>query len=82
MTKKNKEKTYKTLWLFTGALLGLLVSALLELLYLRVGGVFTLWLLVGHLLFIILGVLFGRWAGPVAWKKIYIDGVRGKKYLK
>ena len=27
------------------------------------------------------GVIFGLWAGPVAWRKIYVEGARGKKYV-
>ena len=82
MNKKTKESVYKILWLVTGALFGLLVGALIELLFLKLGGAPTIWFGLVYLATIGGGFVFGRWAGPVAWKKIYIDGVRGKKYVK
>lgn len=27
------------------------------------------------------GAAFGWWIGPIAWCKIYVEGVRGKKYV-
>jgi len=81
MTKAKKEQVYKVLWLLTGFWLGILVGGVIELIYLNNGGVVSWSLGVAYLVAVILGLWLGRWAGPKAWKKIYVDGVRGPKYL-
>jgi hypothetical protein len=54
----------------------------MELAYLRLfDGEPTLWFGLIYLATIVAGYLFGRWAGPIAWRKIYVEGLRGKKYL-
>jgi hypothetical protein len=31
--------------------------------------------------FLLLGIAMGAFCGPIAWQKIYVEGVRGKKYI-
>jgi len=79
MKKENKKKLYLGLWIITGLLLGLLAGGLVEYEYLTLNASYSLSTLYG--ITIVVGGIFGVWAGPVAWKKIYVDGARGKKYI-
>ena len=81
MTRVGKEKLYKRLWLVTGFGLGVLAGGTLELIYLYNDGQVTLLFGLVYLATVAGGLYLGYLAGPVAWEKIYIDGVRGKKYV-
>jgi len=80
LNNKLKKKIYLILWVITGILFGFLIGNLIELgwLYLAWGTNLPLWI---YVVTILLGTIFGFWAGPKAWQKIYIEGARGKKYI-
>jgi len=75
-----KKFIYEELWIITGILLGTLAGGLIEYGFLLAGATtFSVYYL--YLPPMTIGFVFGIWVGPIFWKKIYIDGVRGKKYI-
>lgn len=80
MKKENKKRLYLTLWVITGVLLAILIGGLIEMLYLYYDITNAPVIAIDSLL-LISGILFGIWIGPKAWKRIYVDGARGKKYV-
>lgn len=81
MKSKGKRIVYLLLWVFTGLLLGILIGGLIEYeyLYLNITDVPRLAI---YGIAVLTGIVFGLWVGPKAWKRIYVDGARGKKYVK
>jgi Mg/Co/Ni transporter MgtE len=80
MSNELKLHIYRDLWILAGFLLGLLVGGIVEIMILNFNTIdFPIYYIYGPTMFV--GVFFGLWVGPVAWKKIYIDGARGKKYI-
>ena len=80
MKPEHKKTLYLSLWVVTGALLGVIVGALIEYLYIYtevdiVPATFI------YALAIFTGIVFGLWVGPIAWHKIYVEGARGKNYI-
>ena len=96
MDPKVKKKVYILLWIITGAMLAVIVHGSIEipvLLWANRGRqwhaflgindylqfrVIDLWVGAVEL---ILGMAFGFWIGKIAWRKVYIEGIRGKKYI-
>lgn len=80
MDKDTKKYLYIGIWLVLGGMVGFLLSEVVEL-YLTVNNEtfenkFE-WIAVA----VIIGVGFAAFLGPIAWRKIYVEGVRGKKYV-
>ena len=75
-----KKFIYEELWIITGVLLGTLVGSGIEYGFILAGATtFSVYYL--YLPPMAIGFVFGLWVGPIAWRKIYIEGVRGKKYV-
>jgi len=72
-----KKLIYQILWVITGIFLGALVAGIA---FLMAGAVIA-FLLFFYIPLAIAGAIFGWWIGPIAWRKIYVEGVRGKKYV-
>jgi hypothetical protein len=81
MKKESKRKLYLSLWIIVGILLGVIIAGVVELTYLNFKNSTNFIFIIIYLVMIFTGIITGRWIGPKAWKKIYIDGIRGKKYL-
>lgn len=81
--KKTKRLTYLALFDFFGAELGAFIALAAWCISCAIKDSWTIdctWYgAIGTL--IAMGTVFGFWAGPVAWQKIYIEGIRGKKYI-
>jgi len=82
MKKESKKKLYLVLWIIMGILFGILVSGIIELTYIKLGYTTSYLFLATYAAMIIAGIFLGLWTGPKAWQKIYVEGVRGKKYIK
>jgi hypothetical protein len=75
-----KEIAYVVLWGLTGMLVALLAGGIIELLsYWMIDRLSLTAVLYGIL--ISQGLVFGLVVGPIAWKKVYLEGARGKKYV-
>jgi hypothetical protein len=75
-----KKFIYEELWIVTGILLGVLVGGLAELALLSANTLtFSRYYVYGPA--VLAGFILGFWVGPIAWRKIYIEGVRGQKYV-
>ncbi len=72
-----KKIIYQSLWIVTGVLLGALIAGIA---FIAAGFVFA-YILFFYIPFSIAGAIFGWWVGPIAWKKVYVEGARGKKYV-
>lgn len=94
MKAKNKKIIYITCWGIVGFLLSFIIHAIIEIpvLFLLMknfdkfglGLSWNDWYLIHHILSVIiavLGIILGVKAGFIAFRKIYIEGVRGKKYM-
>lgn len=68
---------YEILWIITGLLLGILVAGIVVL----VCDAVLAFLLLFYIPLAIAGAIFGWWVGPIAWRKVYVEGFRGKKYI-
>ena len=75
-----KKFIYEELWLITGVLLGVLVGGLIEYTLLSTN-LLTFSRYYIYLPTMIAGYVLGMWLGPVAWRKIYVEGTRGQKYV-
>jgi len=84
MTKKDKKIIYYILWIFAGILMSVLAIGMLQLFSIIYGvQIEPDWLSAFlTLCILVLGLLFGIWAGVESWNKIYVQGVRGEKYTK
>jgi|GEM_PF-1592949 len=80
MKNESKRTLYLSLWIVTGLLLGILFGGLIEYEYLILD-VTVLSKVFIYTSAILTGIVFGFWIGPKAWKKIYVDGARGQKYI-
>lgn len=83
-----KKFFYLVLWIFLGLILSFIFHSLIEMIYLGLAQkndwlvtwtlsgdcALPMWLVIG---LPILGVIFGLWCGFIAWRKIYIEKVRG-----
>jgi len=96
MNPKLKKTIYILLWLILGLMLGIIIHGAIEIPLLpwaNRGGewhpflgikdyaqfkVIDLWM---GVIEVVLGIALGFLAGNIAWRKIYIEGVRGKKYI-
>jgi hypothetical protein len=75
-----KKFTYFVLWVLTGLVFGTLLAGLIELRALYFDGGLTLeGVLYGIL--VTQCALLGLALAPIAWQKIYVEGVRGKQYV-
>jgi hypothetical protein len=81
MKTNDKRRLYLLLWLLTGLLLGILVGGLLEYIWLYYDMDTDMVRLGIYSLTIVTGLIFGYIVGPKAWKMIYVNGARGKKYV-
>jgi len=75
-----KKFIYEELWLMLGITTGFLVGGILEyflLIYLSLD--FSKYFI--YFPTMAIGFGLGMWLGPIAWRKIYVEGVRGKKYV-
>ncbi len=79
--KNAKEILYLVLWVITGILLMLLLGGIVEFVSLELYGGLSLTLVLYGTMTAI-GMVLGIILGPLAWHKIYVEGVRGKKYTK
>jgi hypothetical protein len=80
MNTKMKKTTYLVLWVITGVLFAILVGAIIEgMSYWVLDRLSLTAVLYGVL--VTIGFFAGIIIGPKAWKMIYIDGARGKKYV-
>jgi hypothetical protein len=75
-----KQLLYLFLWLVAGGMLGFLIAGVIELKSLIIFGELTLQSVLYGIM-ITEGVILGLMVGPVAWRKIYVEGARGEKYL-
>lgn len=81
MDSADKKRLYLGLWLVLGGFAGLLSGELLEWYSLGLHNEVLENKSLSYAILILVGVGIGIWVGPIAWKKIYVDGVRGKKYV-
>ena len=83
-----KKFVYIILWVILGLVLSFVAHAIIEILYLRWANnnnVVIHWVLNGDcalplwliIILPILGIIVGLWCGFVAWRKIYVEHVRG-----
>lgn len=82
MSHKTKKFVYRLLWIATGALTSTVLIGLISLLmiYNNIEGD---WVIALYFLVLLLaGVLLGLICGRIAWHKVYVEGVRGEKYVK
>ncbi|MDD5693348.1 MAG: hypothetical protein WC437_00835 [Patescibacteria group bacterium] len=76
-----KKILYLVLWVIASILLAILAAGIIELIsYSLVDRLSLTAVLYGTL--ITQGIILGLMVGPIAWKMIYVDGVRGKKYVE
>jgi hypothetical protein len=80
MKTSNRKQLYLALWVLAGILLGVLIGGLIEYIYL-ISDTITISNYIIYGLSVLFGIIFGIWAGPIGWRKIYIEGARGKKYV-
>ena len=81
MQIETKKIIYYVSWVITGVLLAVLAAGMIELAsYAFVDYLSLTAVLYGIL--ITIGLIFGLIIGPIAWEKIYVQGARGKKYVK
>lgn len=80
MRSETKKYLYLGIWLIAGGLFGFLLSEIAELFLLvnneSLENKFEI-----YGLFIIVFTGAAAFIGPVAYRKIYIEGLRGKKYI-
>jgi ACR3 family arsenite efflux pump ArsB len=75
-----KKLIYEELWIITCMLLGILIGGLVEYIFLMHGPLtFSRYYI--YIPLMMIGYVFGMWVGPIFWKKIYVDGTRGQKYV-
>ncbi len=82
MSHKTKNFVYRMLWVAVGALLSTVLIGLISMvmIYNNLQGD---WVLALYFLVLLLaGVLVGLICGRIAWHKVYVEGVRGEKYVK
>jgi hypothetical protein len=80
MKNATKKYVYLGVWLTLGGLCGFLLTELTELFMVSQNEVFENrfeW----YGVLILLGIGVAAILGPVAWRKIYVEGARGKKYI-
>ena len=82
MNRKTKKIIYRILWVATGALSSTLIIGLISLvmIYNNIVGDWIVGLY--FLLLLFAGILFGLICGRIAWNKVYVEGIRGSKYVK
>ena len=82
MSHKTKHLVYRMLWIATGALTATVVVGLISLVmvYNNIQGDWVVALY--FLVLLMAGVLLGVICGRIAWNKVYVEGVRGDKYVK
>jgi hypothetical protein len=80
MKNKLKKIIYLVLWVVAGILFAVVISGVIE--------IFSLWIygrlesrVVLYGAMVVIGIMVGLILGPIAWQKIYIEGLRGKKYV-
>jgi drug/metabolite transporter (DMT)-like permease len=83
MLKKNETKKaiYVILWGVLGGLLAIVIAGLVEFISYRMTDTLNVEVVL-YATMIFVGVIAGFFIGPVAWHKIYVEGIRGKKYIK
>jgi len=83
-----KKAFYIVLWVFLGFILSMILHSFIEIIYLNWADkndvainwtlnsscALPLWLII---LLLVLGIVFGTWLGVIAWRKIYVEKVRG-----
>lgn len=84
-----KKIVYIALWIILGLILSSIFHAVIEIFYLKwaeANNIVVHWTLNGAcalplwliILLPILSIIFGVWLGLTAWRKVYIEKVRGK----
>ncbi len=78
---KTKRIAYYVLWVITGILCAILAAGMIELASYSIVDRLSLTAVLYGVL-ITEGIIFGLIIGPIAWKKIYVEGARGEKYIE
>jgi len=80
MKNKTKKITYLVLWVILGVMVTATLGGIIELVSIWIYGQLEL-NVVFYGTLVIVGMLIGLICGPLAWQKIYVEGLRGKKYV-
>ncbi len=82
MNHKTKKFVYRMLWIATGALTATALVGLISLVMIT-NNIQGDWVVALYFLVLLLaGILVGLICGRIAWHKVYVEGVRGDKYVK
>lgn len=81
MKANDKKAIYIGLWVFTNVLMAVLIGLSIELILTKYNCVLTPGRIYGYIALVVMGILIGLILAPIAWRKIYIEGLRGKKYV-
>mgnify|MGYP001421920207 CR=1 FL=1 len=81
MDAKTKKRIYIGLWAMLGVMLGFLAGELVEYFFFTEQFEGFEHRIFFYTLLILAGIVLGLWLGPIAWRKIYVEGARGKKYV-
>ncbi len=73
-----KQITYLILWVVTGVLFAIMLGGIIELVSLWLYGKLNLAVVLYGIMSVI-GVFIGLILGPIAWRKIYVEGPLAKK---
>jgi hypothetical protein len=80
MNTTTKKYVYLGVWLVLGGMLGFLLSEFTELLFIYKNEQFENRVeIYGLIILAFVGI--AAILGPIAWRKIYVEGLRGKKYV-
>ena len=75
-----KKAIYLCLWAMLGAGFAIVIAGLVEYISYKITNTLDVYVvLYASMMFV--GIFAGLVVGPIAWRKIYIEGVRGKKYV-
>ena len=80
----SKKIAYLALWYPAGLMLGFLIASVYQLVvevYFTQVDPLTYALCV-YSVFCTLGLVLGAFCGPIAWRKIYVEGLRGQRYIE
>jgi len=75
-----KKAVYIVSWGMLGILFAIVIAGVVEIMSYRIANELDVEvILFGSMM--IIGLIAGLCVGPIAWRKIYVEGLRGKKYL-
>ena len=75
-----KKAIYISLWGILGLFFAICFAGIVELMSYMIVGYLSLEVVL-FTTAIFVGIISGLIIGPIAWRKIYIEGIRGKKYI-